>query len=59
MLKPCIPMIHVAAKWIHAFNQDRVLVQSSLQKMSRQDVRTHPSMILLVMSKYIKQLAFF
>ena len=26
-------MIQAAAKWTHAFNQDRVLVQSSLQKM--------------------------
>ncbi|WJZ97491.1 hypothetical protein VitviT2T_016092 [Vitis vinifera] len=22
LLMPCVPMIHVAAKWTHAFNQD-------------------------------------
>ncbi|RVX18487.1 hypothetical protein CK203_006667 [Vitis vinifera] len=42
-------MIHVAAKWTHAFNQDRVLVQLSLQKMSGQGVRTHPPMVLSAM----------
>ncbi|KAL6312472.1 hypothetical protein AAG906_021688 [Vitis piasezkii] len=42
-------MIHVAAKWTHAFNQYRVLVQSSLQKMSGQGVRTHPPMVLSAM----------
>ena len=56
---PCVPMIHVAAKWMHAFNQDWVLVQSSLQKMSKQDVRTHPSMVLLAMAQEIKLSAFF
>ena len=59
MLMPCVPMIHVAAKWMHAFNQDWVLVQSSLQKMSKQDVRTHPSMVLLAMAQEIKLSAFF
>ncbi|RVW36808.1 2-dehydro-3-deoxyphosphooctonate aldolase 2 [Vitis vinifera] len=34
LLRPCVPMIHVAAKWTHTFNHDRVLVQSSLQKVS-------------------------
>ena len=52
-------MIHVAAKWTHAFNQDRVLVQSSLQKVSGQGVRTHPPMVLSVMVREIKQLAFY
>ena len=56
---PYVPMIHVATKWTHAFNQDRVLVQLSLQKMSRQGVRTHPPMVLSAMSREIKQLAFF
>ena len=56
---PCVPMIHVAAKWMHAFNQDWVLVQSSLQKMSRQDVQTHPPMVLLAMAQEIKLSAFF
>ncbi|RVW59279.1 hypothetical protein CK203_113065 [Vitis vinifera] len=46
---PCIPMIHVATKWTHAFNQDRVLVQSSLQKVSGQGVWTHPPMVLSAM----------
>ena len=39
LLRPCVPMIHVAAKWTHAFNQDRFLVQSSLQKMSGHTLR--------------------
>ena len=59
MLRPCVPMIHVAAKWTHTFNQDKVLVQSILQKVSGQDVRTHPLMVLSTMSREIKQLAFF
>ena len=59
MLRPCVLMIHVAAKWTHAFNQDRFLVQSSLQKMSEQGVRTHPPMVLSAMSREIKQLAFY
>ncbi|RVX10808.1 hypothetical protein CK203_018142 [Vitis vinifera] len=58
MVRPCVPVIHVAAKWMHAFNQDRVLVQSSLQKMFGQGVRTHPPMVLLAMSREIKQLTF-
>ena len=59
LLMPCVPVIHVAAKWTHAFNQDWVLVQSSLQKMSGQGVRTHPPMVLLAMAREIKLLAFF
>ena len=39
MLRPCVPMIHVAAKWTHAFNQDRFLVQLSLQKVSGYTLR--------------------
>ena len=58
-LRPCVPMIHVAAKWTHTFNQDRVLVQLSLQKISRQGVRTYPPMVLSVMDREIRQLAFF
>ena len=56
---PCVPGIHVAAKWMHAFNQDWVLAQSTLQKMSGQDVRTHPPMVLLAMALEIKLSAFF
>ena len=59
LLRPCVPMIHVAAKWTHAFNQDRFLVQLFLQKMSGQGVRTHPPMVLSAMSREIKQLVFF
>ena len=59
VLRPCVPMIHVAAKWTHAFNQDRVLVQSSLQKVSGQGVRTHPLMVLSAMVREIKQLTFY
>ena len=59
VLRPCVPMIHVPAKWTHAFNQDRFLVQLSLQKMSGQGVRTHPPMVLSAMSREIKQLTFF
>ena len=59
VLRPCVPMIHVPAKWTHAFNQDRFLVQSSLQKMSGQGVRTPSSMVLSAMSREIKQLAFY
>ena len=55
MLRPCVPMIQVAAKWTHAFNQDRFLVQSSLQKVSGQGVRTHPPMVLSAM--YIERLS--
>ena len=54
VLRPCVPTIHVAAKWKHAFNQDRFLVQSPLQKMSGQGVRTHPLMVLSTMSREIK-----
>ncbi|RVW52613.1 hypothetical protein CK203_068872 [Vitis vinifera] len=36
LLRPCVPRIHVAAKWTHVLNQDRCLVQSSLQKLSGQ-----------------------
>ncbi|RVW60645.1 hypothetical protein CK203_048848 [Vitis vinifera] len=39
MLRPCVSMIHVAIKWTHAFNQDRFLVQLSLQKMSGHTLR--------------------
>ena len=56
---PYVPGIHVAAKWTYAINQDWVLTQLSLQKMSGQDVRTHPPMILLAMSLEIKLSAFF
>ena len=48
-------MIHAAAKWMHALNQDRFLVQSSLQKASGQGVRTHPPMVLSAM--YIEKLS--
>ena len=48
-------MIHTAAKWTHALNQDRFLVQSSLQKASGQGVRTHPPMVLSAM--YIEKLS--
>ena len=59
LLRPCVPMIHVAAKWMHAFNQDRVLVHSALQKRSGQGVRTHPPMVLSVIVRETKQLAFY
>ncbi|WJZ84533.1 hypothetical protein VitviT2T_004133 [Vitis vinifera] len=53
MLRPCVPMIHVAAKWTHAFNQDGVLVQSSLQKVSGQGVWTHPPMVFSAMGDFL------
>ena len=59
LLMPCVPGIHVAAKWTHAVNQDWVLAQLSLQKMSGQDVRTHHPMILLAMTLEIKLSPFF
>ena len=58
MLRSCV-MIHITTKWTHTFNQDRVLVQFSLQKMSGQGVRTHPPMVLSAISREINQLAFF
>ncbi|RVW88486.1 hypothetical protein CK203_043870 [Vitis vinifera] len=42
-------MIHVAARWTHTFNQNRVLVQSSLQKVFGQGIRTHLPMVLSAM----------
>ena len=59
MLMSCVPGIHVAARWTHAFNQDWILAQSILQKMSGQDVWTHLSMVLLAMAPEIKLSAFF
>ena len=56
---PRVPGIHVVAKWTRAFNQDRVLAQSTLQKMFGQDVRTHPPMVLLAMAPEINPSAFF
>ena len=56
---PCVPGIHVTTKWTHVVNQDWVLAQLSLQKMSEWDVRTHSPMILLVMALKIKLSAFF
>ena len=50
--------IPAAAKWTRAINQEGVLVQSILQKMSGQDVRTHPPMVLLVIAQKIKLLPF-
>ena len=50
--------IHVAAKWTRVFNQNRVLAQLTLQKMSGQGVRTHPPMVLSAMALEIKLLAF-
>ena len=50
LLMPHVPGIHVAAKWMRAFNQERVLAQSILQKVSGQDVQTHPLMVLLVIA---------
>ncbi|RVW36803.1 hypothetical protein CK203_103359 [Vitis vinifera] len=44
MLRPCVPMIHVSAKWTHAFNQDRLLVQSSLQKVHIYSIRSSVSL---------------
>ena len=52
-------MIHVVAKWMHDLNQYRFLIQSYLQKASRQGVRTHPPMVLSAMVREISQLAFF
>ena len=59
MLMPRVPGIHVVAKWTHAVNQDGVLAPLSLQKMSGQDVRTHPPMVLSAMTLEIKLSAFF
>ena len=56
---PRVPGIHVAAKWTRVFNQDWVLAQLSLQKMSGQGVWTHPPMVLLAMALKIKLSAFF
>ena len=53
-----VPRIHVVAKWTRAFNQNRVLAQLTLQKMSGQGVRTHPPMVLSAMALEIKLLAF-
>ena len=50
-----VPMIQEAVKWMYALNQDRFLVQSSLQKASGRGVRTHPPMVLSAM--YIKRLS--
>ncbi|RVW65740.1 Uncharacterized protein, chloroplastic [Vitis vinifera] len=47
MLMSRVPGIPAAAKWTRAINQEGVLAQSILQKMSGQDVRTHPPMALL------------
>ena len=55
---PRVPGIHVAAKWMRAFNQDGALAQLSLQKMSGQGVRTHLPMVLLAMALEIKLSAF-
>ena len=59
LLRPCVPGIHAADKWTHAFNQDWVLAQSSLQKISGQDVRTHTPIVLLAMAQEIKLLTLF
>ena len=59
LLRPRVLVIHVVAKWTHALNQDKVLFQLSLQKVSGQDVRTHPPMVLSAMVREIKQLAFY
>ena len=59
MLRPRVLTIHATAQWTHALNQDRFLVQSSLQKASRRGVRTHPPMVLSAMVREIKQLAFY
>ena len=50
LLMPRVPGILAAAKWTRAINQVGVLAQSILQKMSGQDVQTHPPMVLLVMA---------
>ena len=49
LLRPRVLMVPVASTWTHALNQDRFLVQSSLQKASGRGVRTHPPMVLSVM----------
>ena len=52
-------MVYLATKWTRSLNQHRVLVQSYLQKVSEQGVRTHPPMVLSVMVREINQLAFY
>ena len=49
VLKPRVLIIPVASTWTHALNQDKFLVQSSLQKASGRGVRTHPPMVLSAM----------
>ena len=56
---PCVPGILVAAKWTLAFNRGWFLPQPTLQKMSEQDVRTHPPMVLLAITQGINLLPFF
>ncbi|RVW99547.1 E3 ubiquitin-protein ligase MIB2 [Vitis vinifera] len=53
------PRIPATAKWTRAINQEGVLAQSILQKMSGQDVRTHPPMVLLVMAQKNQAIALF
>lgn len=54
-----VPGIQAAAKWTRAFNQGWFLVQSILQKMSGQGVRTRPRMVLLAMAQMIDMIPSF
>ena len=54
LLRPCVPRIHVAAKWTHVLNQDRCLVQSSLQKLSGQGVPPSDGFVSHVLERLIR-----